>query len=115
MNIINLIKIYTRHIITYNFYPFILNLIFNSTCVIEIVIEHLIQLQNKSDVDLKTPRNVAQDLCQTVMTIAVGSITEQDTNAVVYPEITYREHILKLKQICFLKKSLSLKIIFAKN
>ena len=105
----------------YHFYLYILNLICNSTCVIEIVIEHLIQLQNKSDVDLKTPRNVAQDLCQTVMTIAVGSITEQDTNAVVcpecgiYPEITYREHILKLKQICFLKKSLSLKIIFAKN
>ena len=89
----------------YHFYLYILNLIFNSTCVIEIVIEHLIQLQTKSDVDLKAPRNVAQDLCRTVMTIAVGSITEQDTNAVVctecgiYPEITNREHILKLTKM----------------
>ena len=96
----NLINIHTRHIITYNFYLFILNLIFNSSCVIEIVIEHLIQLRTKSDVDLKAPRNVAQDLYRTVMMIAVGSITEQDMNAVVcpecgiYPEITYREHIL---------------------
>ena len=82
----NLINIYNRHIITYNFYLFILNIIFNSTCVIEIVIEHLIQLRTKSDVDLKAPRNVAQDLYLTVMTIAVGSITEQDMNAVVCPE-----------------------------
>ena len=45
----NLINIHTRHIITYNFYLLILNLIFNSSCFIEIVIEHLIQLRTKSD------------------------------------------------------------------
>lgn len=96
-----LINSHIKTIISFELYLHVLTFLRHSNAVIAMIIEYLTQLSYKSGVQVKSPRNVAQDIYRCVLTVAVGVISESDLNNCVcptcgkFPAITFSDGNMK--------------------
>ena len=85
LSLYKMINCHTRLIFTFNVYLLVLNYLRNSSSVIKVLTEWIDQLADKSDIEILSAPNMAQDLYRTVLSVGAGVITQDCLNFVTCP------------------------------
>ena len=85
LSLYKMINCHTRLIFTFNVYLLVLNYLRNSSSVIKVLTEWIDQLADKSDIELLSAPNMAQDLYRTVLSVGAGVVTQNCLNFEICP------------------------------